>query len=98
VAISQFKRDRLNGERFRLIIFFIDNTPGNHNKEETPVPIPNTEVKLFSADGTAWVTEWESRKLPGFFMPKKRGQITLSSRRETVPEDKVACSLCSVIK
>jgi len=23
--------------------------------------------------------------LPGFFMPKKRGQITLSSRRGTVP-------------
>ena len=49
---------------------YTDNTPGNHNKEETPVPIPNTEVKLFSADGTAWVTEWESRTLPGFFMPK----------------------------
>ena len=27
-------------------------------KEDTPVPIPNTEVKLFSADGT-----W--RQLPG---------------------------------
>ena len=27
----------------------------------TPVPIPNTEVKPSTADGTAWVTAWESR-------------------------------------
>jgi hypothetical protein len=27
----------------------------------TPVPIPNTEVKPLSADGTAWETGWESR-------------------------------------
>ena len=31
----------------------------------TPVPIPNTEVKPYGADGTAWVTVWESRTLPG---------------------------------
>jgi hypothetical protein len=37
---------------------------GNHGEGETPVPIPNTEVKPFSADGTAWVTVWESRTLP----------------------------------
>ncbi len=29
-----------------------------------PVPIPNTEVKHFSADGTAWGTMWESRSPP----------------------------------
>ena len=38
---------------------------GDYSVEETPVPIPNTEVKLVSADGTALVTEWESRSLPG---------------------------------
>jgi hypothetical protein len=27
----------------------------------TPVPIPNTKVKLQSADGTAGVALWESR-------------------------------------
>ncbi len=37
---------------------------GDHGEGETPVPIPNTEVKSFSADGTAWVTVWESRTLP----------------------------------
>ena len=37
---------------------------GDHGEGVTPVPIPNTEVKPFSADGTAWVTVWESRTLP----------------------------------
>jgi hypothetical protein len=40
---------------------------GGHSEEDPPVPIPNTEVKLFSADGTAWVTVWESRSPPIFF-------------------------------
>ena len=31
----------------------------------TPVPIPNTKVKPKKANGTAWVTVWESRLLPG---------------------------------
>ena len=34
---------------------------GYNSKEDTPVPIPNTEVKLFSADGTWWATAWESK-------------------------------------
>ncbi len=29
--------------------------------EGPPVPIPNTEVKLISADNTWWVTAWEDR-------------------------------------
>ena len=29
--------------------------PGGHSEEVIPVPIPNTEVKLFSADDTALV-------------------------------------------
>ncbi len=37
---------------------------GGHSKEDPPVPIPNTEVKLFSADGTARATVWESRSSP----------------------------------
>ena len=31
---------------------------------ETPVPIPNTTVKIQSADGTALETVWESRWAP----------------------------------
>ena len=34
---------------------------GYYSKEDTPVPIPNTEVKLLSADGTWWATAWESK-------------------------------------
>ena len=41
---------------------------GDHGEGETPVPIPNTEVKPSSADGTARAAEWESRKLPGFIL------------------------------
>ena len=31
---------------------------------ETPVPIPNTMVKTYAADGTALETVWESRWMP----------------------------------
>ena len=31
---------------------------------ETPVPIPNTMVKTWAADGTALETVWESRRPP----------------------------------
>ena len=33
---------------------------------ETPVPIPNTTVKTYAADGTILETVWESRWMPGF--------------------------------
>ena len=31
---------------------FLADLAGDISEEVTPVPIPNTEVKLFSADGT----------------------------------------------
>jgi hypothetical protein len=37
---------------------------GGHSEGETPGPIPNPEVKPFSADGTAPETVWESRTPP----------------------------------
>ena len=37
---------------------------GGYGGGETPGPIPNPEVKPFSADGTAWETGWESRTPP----------------------------------
>ena len=39
--------------------------PGGHRGRVTPVPIPNTEVKPATADGTACAGVWESRSLPG---------------------------------
>ena len=37
---------------------------GDNGEEDPPVPIPNTEVKLLSADGTWWATAWESKTQP----------------------------------
>ncbi len=48
---------------------------GGDSKEETPVPIPNTEVKLFCADGTAWEAKWESRTLPKNFYTARNHQL-----------------------
>ncbi len=39
---------------------------GGDSDRVTPVPIPNTEVKPVSADGTWVVTPWESRTPPDF--------------------------------
>ena len=44
------------------LIYFLKS--GDYSKRVTPVPIPNTEVKPLSADGTWWETAWESRTLP----------------------------------
>ena len=53
---------------------------GGYGEGETPVPIPNTEVKPLIANGTASVTVWESRTLPGLYYPyhytKKQGALT----------------------
>ena len=48
---------------------FSENTlkmkSGDDGVEETLLPIPNRTVKLYSVNGTAWVTVWEGRTLPG---------------------------------
>ena len=49
--------------------------PGDDGEEVPPVPIPNTEVKLFSADGTWDASPWESRSSPGFFEKPLRSSI-----------------------
>ena len=51
--------------------------PSDHSEGETPVPIPNTEVKSFSADGTILATGWESRKSLGFFVFAVIGALLL---------------------
>ena len=37
------------------------NKYGDKSKRDTPVPMPNTEVKPLNADGTTMETSWESR-------------------------------------
>ena len=34
---------------------------------DTPVPIPNTTVKTYAADGTMLETAWESRWMPDLY-------------------------------
>ena len=41
---------------------------GDDGIEVTLLPIPNRTVKVYSADGTAWETVWESRKLRGILV------------------------------
>ena len=41
---------------------------GGHRRGETPVPIPNTEVKPSTGDGTNGAIRWESSKPPGFIL------------------------------
>ena len=44
------------------------DTLGGHSGGDTPLPIPNREVKPASADGTARETLWESRSSPIFLL------------------------------
>ena len=56
------------------------NFSGGNNEKATPVPIPNTEVKLLSADDTWLETARESRSLPEIYqnlMPKAWGFVFL---------------------
>ena len=53
----------------------IYNHSGDDGKEDPPVPIPNTEVKLNCAESTCLDTTWEDRELPHFIIP-----LSLSGR------------------
>ena len=46
---------------------------GGYTGGETPVPIPNTEVKPARADDTATGRSWESRSLPELRFKKGHG-------------------------
>ena len=48
------------------LVFRVQNPDivGVFNGEGPPVPIPNTEVKLTSADNTCLETDWEDRSMP----------------------------------
>ena len=49
---------------------------GGVSGRDPPVPIPNTEVKPASADGTWGSRPWESRSPPGIFCPVHDGYIS----------------------
>src|SRR4051812_47370358 len=54
---------------------------GGHGGGETPLPIPNREVKPASADGTRRAISRESRTPPIFLRePRRRGSLRLKRR------------------
>ena len=73
---TRHKRHRAIGERevrgrtersvtFGSAELRMPNVSGGYIEKAIPDPIPNSEVKLLGADGTARATVWESRTLPG---------------------------------
>ena len=63
---------------------------GDDSGGDTPLPIPNREVKPASADGTAGETLWESRSSPIFYVEPKRHcliKVVRLSFRRRVPID-----------
>ena len=49
----------------------IINNVAVDDAEGTPVPIPNTVVKLGGAENTWLATAWEDKETPTFFIFKK---------------------------
>ncbi len=59
--------ERSQGQPGQCARLFSSKISGGHGGGVTPVPIPNTEVKPASADGTWGETPWESRTPPDHF-------------------------------
>ena len=54
-------------EATHSVLSAVTSILGGLSKEVTPDPIPNSEVKLLCADGTAGLSLWESRSSPDSF-------------------------------
>ncbi len=62
---------------------------GGYSVGVTPVLIPNTEVKSYRADDTAWETMWESRSPPKLFRALSCYQDRAFVCPESAPEKKL---------
>ena len=51
---------------------------GAFNDEGPPVPIPNTEVKLISAEDTCLATDWKNRSVPTLIKGQKAFYASLA--------------------
>ena len=60
---------------------------GVTNVEGPPVPIPNTEVKLNSAENTWMEASWEDRSTPTSFLLITYSSLAQSVERMTVNHD-----------
>ena len=57
---------------------------GAFNDEGPPVPIPNTEVKLTSAENTCLATDREDRSMPTQTVWRKSNRLTYASLAQSV--------------
>ena len=67
-------------------------TVGVFSVEGPPVPIPNTEVKLYSGDNTCLATDREDSSLP---TPRKRTVGVFNAEGPPVPIPNTEVKLCS---
>src|SRR5690349_2918743 len=72
--LAQRAKEETPGTKFPVKIR--SHFAGGHRIRVTPVPIPNTEVKPDTADGTARETVWESRSLPALFSKAREVYFT----------------------
>ena len=54
---------------------------GGNSEGVPPVPIPNTEVKPFSAENTSLETGWKDKTLPDFHLKELLEKVVLFSYR-----------------
>ncbi len=66
ISVGQIEIRASSSIGFRLSLK--TSLSGGHRRGATPVPIPNTEVKPSTGDGTNGAIRWESSKLPGFII------------------------------
>ena len=65
-------------------IWVIPNAVGVFNGEGPPVPIPNTEVKLTSAENTCLATDREDRSMPTQTVWRKSSRLIYASLAQPV--------------
>ena len=65
-------------------IWTVPNAVGVFNGEGPPVPIPNTEVKLTSAENTCLATDREDRSMPTQTVWRKSNRLTYASLAQPV--------------
>ena len=67
-----------------VYIWLAPNIVGVFNGEGPPVPIPNTEVKLTSAENTCLATDREDRSMPTQTVWRKSNRLTYASLAQSV--------------
>ena len=65
-------------------IWTVPNAVGVFNGEGPPVPIPNTEVKLTSAENTCLATDREDRSMPTQTVWRKSSRLIYASLAQPV--------------